>query len=176
MRFTPSSNLGDIDLAAVAVEGTSERVKWFGSLAGMNTNPQNVTTPFGGLLSDPFSVPESRTAWSVYTGLRFDLPNGRTQVGGEFNHGSQYWFNFTHSADEILLSKLATRGNVFEGYVNQRIGSYGQLRLSAIQYDYDYSGSGWHMGAPKPLDDMPLLGFPTYRSVFNVRAALSVRF
>jgi hypothetical protein len=176
MRFTPSSNLGDIDLAAVAVEATVARIKAFASFAGMNTHPENITTPFGGLLSDPFSTPESQTAWSVYTGVRLDLPNGKTQIGGEFNRGSQYWFNFTHSADEILLSKLATRGNVYEAYVNQQLGKVAQLRISGIQYDYTYSGSGWHMGAPKKLDDAPMLGFPTYNDVFNLRLALSVRF
>lgn len=176
MRFTPSSNLGDIDLAGLAVETTHNRLKAFASLAGMKTHPQNITTPFGGLLSDPFSTPESQTAWSVYTGVRFDLPNGKTQIGGEFNRGSQYWFNFTHSADEILLSKLATRGNVYEAYLNQQFGKIAQLRISGIQYNYEYSGSGWHMGAPKKLDESPLLGFPTYGDVFNLRVALSVRF
>jgi uncharacterized protein DUF3373 len=176
MRFTPSSNLGNIDLAAVAFEGTQPRVKYFASFAGMRSLPENVTTPFGGLLSDPFSTPESHTAWSVYTGARFDLPNGKTQIGGEFNRGSQYWFNFTQSADEIMLSKLATRGNVFEAYVNQQIGKLGQLRISGIQYNYEYSGSGWHMGEPKKISDTPLLGFPTYKNLFNLRAAFSVRF
>ncbi len=176
MRFTPTSNLGDIDLAAAVVVGTHERVKWFGSIAGMQSHPERVTTPFGGLLTDPFSVPESHDAWSFYTGARFDLPNGKTQVGAEFNRGSRYWFNFTHSADEILLSKLATRGNVFEAYLNQQVGKVGQLRISGLQYDYEYSGSGWHMGEPKPLDQMSLLGFPTYKKLFNLRLAFSVRF
>jgi hypothetical protein len=151
-------------------------VKWFGSLAGMITHPENVTTPFGGLLADPFSIPESHHAWSVYAGARVDLPNGKTQIGGEFNRGSKYWFNFTHSADEILISKLATRGNVFEAYVNQQFGKMTQLRLSAIDYAYDYSGSGWHIGEPKSLDELSLLGFPTYKHLLNVRAAMTVRF
>jgi hypothetical protein len=176
MRFTPSSNLGDIDLAAVAVERTDGPVKVFGSIAGMMTHPENITTPFGGLLSDPFSAPESQTAWSVYTGVRVNLPNGTTQIGGEFNRGSQYWFNFTHAADEIMLSKLATRGNVVEGYVNQQFGKQATLRVSGIYYDYQYSGSGWHMGAPKKLNEQPLLGFPTYADLLNVRVGLSVRF
>ncbi len=173
-RFTPSSNIGDIDLAALAIERTDGPVKWFGSFAGMWSHPKNVTTPFGGLLTDPFSTPESHDAWSVYAGLRYDF--GRTQIGGEFNRGSQYWFNFTASADEILLSKLSTRGNVYEVYVNQQVGKYGQLRVSGLQYDYEYSGSGWHVGAPKKLADTPVLGFPTYNDMFNLRVAFSVRF
>ncbi len=174
MRFTPSSNIGDVDLAALAVEQTAGPVKVFGSVAGMWSHPQDVTTPFGGLLTDPFSTPESHDAWSVYTGVRYDF--GRSQLGAEFNRGSQYWFNFTHAADEILLSKLQTRGNVYEVYLNQEIGKYGQLRISGLQYDYEYSGSGWHLGAPKKLDDTPVLGFPTYKDMFNLRIAFGVRF
>jgi hypothetical protein len=176
MRYTPSENLGNIDLAGAAVEGMHERVKWFGSLAGMNTHPRAVTTPFGGLLADPFSTPESHQAWSVYAGVRVDLPNGKTQLGAEFNRGSKYWFNFTHSADEILLSKLATRGNVYELYLNQQIGRFVQIRVAGMQYDYVYSGSGWHVGEPKRLGDTPVLGFPSYKDVFNLRAAMTVRF
>jgi hypothetical protein len=176
MRFSPSANLGDIDLYGIATESTRERVKLFASIAGMHTSPQNVTTPFGGLLSDPFEAPESRTAWSLYAGARFDLPNGKTQIGGEYNYGSQYWFNFTQSADEILNSKLSTRGNVVEAYVNQAIGKWGLLRISGINYDFQYSGSGWHMGAPKKIDSVPVLGFPTFKNVFNLRTAFTVRF
>jgi hypothetical protein len=173
-RFTPSSNVGDVDLAALVFERTDGPVKWFASAAGMWSHPQNTTTPFGGLLSDPFSTPESHDAWSVYTGVRYDF--GKTQLGGEFNRGSKYWFNFTHAADEILLSKLATRGNVIEVYLNQQIGQYGQLRISGLQYDYEYSGSGWHLGEPKKLDDIAMLGFPTYKDMFNLRVAFGVRF
>jgi Protein of unknown function (DUF3373) len=176
MRFTPSANLGNIDLAAVMAERTDGRMKYFGSVAGMWTHPENVTTPFGGLLSDPFSVPVSQDAWSAYVGARFDLPNNKTQIGAEFNRGSQYWFNFTQGADDILLSKLATRGNVYEVYLNHQVAKAANLRISGIQYDYEYSGSGWHMGEPKKLDSTPLLGFPTYDRMLNLRVAMTVRF
>ena len=176
MRFTPSANLGDIDLYGMMTESTRDRVTLFASVAGMHTKPENVTTPFGGLLSDPFETPESHAAWSLYTGARFDLPNQKTQVGAEYNYGSQYWFNFTQSADEILNSKLSTRGHVVEAYVNQSIGKWGQLRVSGINYDFVYSGSGWHMGAPKKISDVPVLGFPSFKNVFNLRTAFTVRF
>jgi uncharacterized protein DUF3373 len=176
MRFTPSANLGNIDLAAFMVERTDRRVKYFGSVAGMWTHPDNVTTPFGGLLSDPFSTPVAHQAWSAYVGARFDLPNDKTQIGAEFNRGSQYWFNFTQGADDILLSKLATRGNVYEVYLNHQLAKAATLRISGISYDYEYSGSGWHMGEPKKLDSTPILGFPTYDKMLNLRAAITVRF
>jgi hypothetical protein len=36
------------------------------------------------------------------------------------------------------------------------------LKGSFIAYDYTWSGSGWHLGAPKRLSFTPLLGFSTY--------------
>lgn len=176
MRFTPSANLGNIDLGAILLERKEGPVRWFASLAGMKSHPEAVTTPFGGLFSDPFSAPEPHSASSVYAGLRYGFPNAKSQIGAEYNHGSKYWFNFTHAADDLVLSKLATRGDAYEVYLNQTIGERAQLRLSAIEYRYDYSGSGWHLGEPKAIEDMPILGFPTYKDVLNVRVALSVKF
>lgn len=176
MRYTPSANLGDIDLGALLVERHDGPVHAFASVAGMKTHPNGTTTPFGGLLSDPFSVPESHGAWSVYAGLRFDVTKSSTQLGFEYNHGSQYWFNFTQAADDIVGSKLATRGNAYEAYLSQVIGKYLALRLSGVRYDNQYSGSGWHVGEPKALDSTPILGFPTYSDVWNVRLAATVRF
>lgn len=176
MRFTPSANLGDIDLAAVLVERTDGPIHWFASVAGMKTHPDDVTTPFGGLLSDPFTLPESHTASSYYAGARFDFNDTKSQIGFEYNHGSQYWFNFTNAADDLLLSKLATRGDVYEAYYTQKVGGRAQFRLSAIDYKYDYSGSGWHLGEPKKLSDTPILGFPTYKDAVNVRASFTVKF
>lgn len=174
MRFTPSANLGDIDLAAALIERHDGPVHTFVSLAGEWTHPENVTTPFGGLLSDPFSRPVAHDAWSLYTGLRYDV--AKSQLGVEYNYGSQYWFNFTHAADEILLSKLATRGNVVEAYFIQQVGDHASLRVSGINYDFQYSGSGWHMGEPKKIADTPMLGFPTYKNMFNLRVAFNVKF
>jgi uncharacterized protein DUF3373 len=176
LRYTPSANLGNIDLGALLVERHDGRVHTFVSAAGMRTRPNATTTPFGGLLSDPFSVPESHDAWSVYAGARFDIPKANTQLGFEYNHGSQYWFNFTQAADDIVGSKLATRGNVYEAYVNQGVGKNFAVRLSGIRYDNQYSGAGWHVGEPKALDRQPILGFPTYGDAWDARLALTVRF
>ncbi|MDQ7006873.1 MAG: DUF3373 family protein [Acidobacteriota bacterium] len=176
MRMTPSANLGDLDLLALLVERHDGPVHWFVSMASVSSDPKNVTTPFGGLFSDPFETPQSHSGSSVYAGFRWDLPNGSTQLGVEYNHGSKYWFNFTHAADDIVLSKLATRGDVWEFYWNQELASRARLRLSVLDYKYDYSGSGWHVGAPKDLSATPILGFPTYDDVLNVRLALTIKY
>lgn len=176
MRFTPSANLGAISLGAVALERSDGPVKWFASGAFSNTSPENVTTPFGGLMSDPFSVPQSRTGESFYAGLRYDFPNNKAQIGGEYNYGSKYWFNFTAAADDMVLSKLATRGSVVEGYLNYQINKYLQIRVAGISYWYKYSGSGWHLGEPKQLDKNPVLGFPTYDQIFDLKTSILVKF
>ncbi|MCI0619195.1 DUF3373 family protein [bacterium] len=176
IRFTASENLGDISLGGAVLERSDGPFKWFLSGAFSKTHPDNVTTPFGGLLSDPFSVPESHDGGSFYGGLRYEFPNAKTFIGGEYNYGSKYWFNFTHAEDEIVLSKLATRGHVFEGYLNHEFNKHVMLRVAGIYYDYLYSGSGWHVGQPKSLEEMSVLGFPTYKDVFNLRTALYVRF
>ncbi|MCI0442191.1 DUF3373 domain-containing protein [bacterium] len=176
IRFTASRNLGDISLGGAVLERSDGPVKWFVSGAFSQTHPDNVTTPFGGLLSDPFSVPEGQTGGSFYAGLRYGFSNNKTFIGGEYNYGSKFWFNFTHAEDDIVLSKLATRGNVYEGYMNHEFSRNIMLRVAGIYYDYNYSGSGWHLGFPKSLDEMSVLGFPTYKDVFNLRTALYVKF
>lgn len=176
LRFTPSRNLGDISLGGAVLERSDGPLKWFVSGAFSTTHPDNVTTPFGGLMSDPFSTPESQTGGSFYGGARYDLSNSKTQIGGEYNYGSKYWFNFTHAADDIVLSKLATRGHVFEAYLNHQFTKNIMLRIAGLNYWYEYSGSGWHLGEPKSLDEMSVLGFPTYKDVFNLRTALYVKF
>ncbi len=175
MRYTPSANLGDIDLAALLVERHDGPVHAFASVAGMRTHPNANTTPFGGLLADPFSVPESHDAWSAYAGLRYDV-RPETQLGFEQNHGSRYWFNFTQAADDVMGSKLATRGNAYEAYLSQQVGKNLGFRLSGIKYDNQWSGAGWHVGEPKKLDEMPILGFPAYGEAWDARLAISVKF
>lgn len=176
MRYTPSANLGDIDLGALLVERHDGSLHTFVSVAGMKTRPNGATTPFGGLLSDPYSVPVSHDAWSIYTGLRYDVKSSNTQLGFEYNHGSPFWFNFTQAADDILGSKLAVRGDAYEAFVSQTVGRNLSLRLSGIRYDNEYSGSGWHVGEPKLLESNPVLGFPTYSDAWDVRLAATVKF
>jgi len=176
MRFTPSANLGDIDLAGVLLMRRDGPVDWFGSFSYMKSHPDDVTTPFGGLFSDPFQSPESQDATMVYVGARFNFNEDRTKVGVEYNHGSEYWFNFTPAQDDIVAPKTNTRGDVWEAYVTHRIGRRFIAKLGYQNYQYDYSGSGWHMGAPKKLDDMPVLGYPTYSEASALSLSLTARF
>ncbi len=176
MRFTPSANLGDIDIMGLLVQRRDGPLDWFVNYDYMHSSPNNVTTPFGGLFCDPFETPESHDGHLIYVGARYNLNNDKTRIGVEFNHGSKYWFNFTPAQDDIIAPKTDTRGNVVEAYLLHDIYKHFQIKVDFINYDYKYSGSGWHIGAPKKLDAMPLLGFPTYDNAWMVSFSAAVRF
>jgi hypothetical protein len=176
LRFEPSTNLGDIDLASVVLIRKEGAFDWFVSGNYMKSHPDSVTTPFGGLFSDPFESPESRSGTMWYAGLRYNLPNEKTRIGLEYNHGSQYWFNFAQAEDDIVAPKTAARGDVWEVYLTHRIRKNFVAKLDYIDYAYDYSGSGWHVGAPKALDSRPVLGFPTYDQASKLALSLVARF
>jgi hypothetical protein len=177
MRYTPSANLGGIHLFGM---NATRKVGAFDFYVSGNlsaTRPNGTTTPFGGLMSDPFETPVNRTGYMGLGGIRYNFKNDeRTKFGVEFNHGSQYWFNFAQSADDIIAPKTNTRGNVVEAYLTHRINDRFIIKADYIKYLYDYSGSGWHVGAPKALDSMPVLGFPTYSSANMFSLSFITRF
>lgn len=176
-RFSPSANLGDFDIASVLLSRTDGPVDWFATASWSKSRPEDVTGPFGGLLCDPYDIPESQTGSMYYLGARYNLGNGKTKVGLEWNKGSQYWFNFTPAADDILGAKTATRGTVTEAYVTHRFAKKFVGKLSWISYDYDYTGTGWHVGAPKELGGTPVVqGFPTWEKAGRVALSFSARF
>lgn len=177
MRFTPSTNLGDINLAGANVEHRFGSFDTMFSLNYVGFYPEPVTTPFGGMVSDPFEVPETHHGWMLLTGLRYNFGNDeRSKIGFEYNHGSKYWFNFAQAEDEIIAPKTSARGDVFEGYFTHRINDRFIFKADYIRYNYNWSGSGWHLGAPKALDGVPILGFPTYEMAQTFTVGLMVRF
>ena len=176
MRFTPSENLGDMDIMGLVLTRRDGPVDWFLNYNYNKSHPNDVTTPFGGLFSDPFETPESQTGHMWYVGAKFNFNDDKTAVGVEYNHGSEYWFNFTPAQDDLIGAKTATRGDVFEIYLLHMINKRFQFKLDYIDYSYDYSGSGWHMGAPKDLSSLQILGFPTYSSASMVKLGLVAKF
>jgi hypothetical protein len=177
MRFTPSANLGNINLAGVNVTRRIGHLDTFVSGNYVGLRPNENTTPFGGIGSDPFEKPESHNGGLIYAGARYNFGSEeRTKLGFEFNHGSKYWFNFAQAEDDIIAPKTNTRGNVFETFVTHRINSRFIFKADYINYRYDYSGSGWHLGAPKKLNSNPILGFPTYSNAQMASLGLMVRF
>ena len=179
MRYSPSANLGGINLYGLTMQ---RRIGQFDTFFSANANtllPNGVTSPFGGLGSDPFDASTSNhTGYMVYAGLRYSIPqnDGRTKIGFEFNHGSKYWFNFAQAEDDIISPKTSARGDVYETYLTHRISQRFILKADYQRFNYTWSGSGWHVGAPKRLDSTPLLGFPTYDKAGMLSVGLTARF
>jgi len=177
-RFSPSANLGDFDVASILLARRDGPIDWFVTGSYSKSHPdEGVTGPFGGLLSGPYDNPESQTGSMVYVGARFNFNEEKTKVGLEYNKGSEYWFNFAPAQDDIISPKTSTRGTVIEGYVTHRIARRFVVKMAYINYDYDYTGSGWHVGAPSELGDTPAIqGFPTYSKAGKISLGFSARF
>jgi hypothetical protein len=176
MRYAPSANLGDIDWVSLVTIFHPGAFDVFATLSYMQSNPNPVTTPFGGLFSDPFETPEKQDGYSYYLGARYNLPNDKTKIGLEYNYGSEYWFNMAVAEDSLFAPKTSVRGNVIELYLTHRITKGFILKLDYMKYDFEYSGSGWHMGAPKDLDSTPILGFPSPTDADRFLLGLQARF
>ena len=63
-----------------------------------------------------------------------------------------------------------------EAYLTHRINDRFIFKGDFIKYLYNFSGSGWHVGAPKALDSTPILGFPTYSGASMFSISLITRF
>jgi hypothetical protein len=113
-----------------------------------------------------------------YLGARYSIPkdDGRTKIGVEFNQGSKYWFNFSNAEDDIIAPKTNTRGAAYESYLTHRISDHFTFKADYIRYNYTWSGSGWHIGAPKRLDSSPILGFPGYDTASMFTLGLTAEF
>ncbi len=118
MRYTPAANLGDMDIAGILLMRRDGPIDWFVNFNYNKSHPDPVTTPFGGLLSDPFETPEEHSGSMYYLGARYNFNNDKTMIGLEYNHGSEYWFNFTPAQDDIIAAKTNTRGDVIEAYLH----------------------------------------------------------
>ncbi len=176
MRFTPSANVGDLDLVGVLVQRAEGPIDWFVNWNVNHSRPEALTTPFGGFFSDPFETPQPHTGYMVYAGARVKMLDGRTKLGVEFNRGSRYWMNFAPSEDDVIAPKTSVRGKVVEAYLTHRIAPRFIAKVDVTRDWYDYSLSGWQLGTPRRLDETPLLGFPTYRDATRVSFSLIARF
>jgi len=176
-RYSPSANLGDFDLASILLQRRDGPIDWFICGNWSKSRPdEGVTTPFGGLLADPLATAESQTGSMVYLGARMNFNEEKTKVGLEWNKGSQYWFNFAPAQDDLIAPKTSTRGTVIEAYLTHRVNHKFMIKVAYIDYSYDYSGSGWHVGAPQDLDSAQVLGFPTYKNAAKLSLGFTAKF
>ncbi|MFH0999105.1 MAG: DUF3373 family protein [Pseudomonadota bacterium] len=161
-RMQPSTNIGGWDAASLLLK-TNLREKLanidlFIAPSWSHTSPSQISNnPYyalmgQGLLSSNGDL-QSRNGYSIYAGALFPMPLD-ARLGLEYNWGSKYWFNFTGAEDSLIGSKLAARGQVFEGYYIQPIYKDNFfVKLGGQYYDYDYTGSGNPLGEPVSITD-----------------------
>ena len=120
----------------------------FVSFAWSKTDPDNGNRMQGS--------PDSKTGNSIYVGVNFPLDAliSGTRMGLEYNHGSKYWRSMTYGEDTLAGSKMATRGNAYDVWINKDI--IGKTLTAQLRYtymDYDYSGSNGFFGdGSMPID------------------------
>jgi hypothetical protein len=187
-RMEPMTNIGDWDAASLLLRSNlMERfetdIDCFLAGSWTHTNPSQISrNPFYemmgmGLLSSNGEL-ESRDGYGIYTGALFPMPH-TARLGLEYNWGSKYWFNFTGAEDSLIGSKLAVRGQVYEGYYIQPIIAKNFFVKGGIQfYDYDYTGSGNPLGKPVKISDASSMDAlnPVVDEVWNYYLSATVQF
>jgi hypothetical protein len=192
----PKTNLGDVDWYGAGVMRMFKGVgpgnlNLFADVGVSVTHPnQNVSSQFGfqGLLTGAFFQPEaasSKKGGAFAVGLRYDLPS-KTKVGFEFNHGSKNWITFAPAADDMWTSKAGVRGNVYEAYVIQEVGSTpiasmkskAFFKLGARYYDFQYTGSNNWVGAPVKISDVngQMMTLTPLSKAYDIYATFEVKF
>lgn len=197
-RVQPSTEIGDMNLAGVVFSREEENgINWFVSGGWTQMRPNGEAGMFGGMGTDaifqatlnstgtevimaPVTAQESknRDGYGFYAGVQVPAPKGK--LGLEYNYGSKYWTPFTQTQDDVVGSKLATRGHAGEAYYIVDINPRMFLKFSGIYYDFEYSGSGSPVGAPKKVDDIKdgtaysLL--PVVDTAYDLNATITVQF
>ncbi len=158
-RMEPYTNLGDWDGASLLIRSKLKDIDFFVAGSWSHTTASKISqNPFyelmgQGLLSSNGEL-KDRDGYSLYAGVIFPMPGLGGRLGLEYNWGSKYWLNFTGAEDSLVASKLAVRGQVFEGYYIQPIYSNNFfLKIGAQFYDYEYTGSGNPLGEPVKISD-----------------------
>ncbi|MCK9297041.1 MAG: DUF3373 domain-containing protein [Desulfobulbaceae bacterium] len=156
-------SVGDMDLYGIHMQASNfldSRFDIFASWAAdrtdANGNFVDYSTLFGrptymGLLSDGT---EDRSGSSIFAGVRYTIPFTPLhdpKIGFEYNHGSKYWMSMTMASTE-MFNKLATRGDAYELYYIQPVNENLFFRIGYTFIEYDYTGSGSHLGQPVETD------------------------
>ncbi len=204
-RYFGTTTIGNLNLAGIGYAREEDNgLVWFGSFGWTQTDPNGESGMFGGMLSDAKLDPvlgdttgdgnvdsivgmipsgssmedKTRDGYSVYIGLQTPAPFGK--FGLEYNYGSKYWMPFTQAQDDVVGSKLATRGHVGEAYYVIDINPRMFLKVGAIYYDYEYTGSGSPVGKPKKVKDVQdgkaYSMLPAIDEIWDFNASLTMRF
>lgn len=121
----------------------------FASVAMTSTDPDSGYRMLGST--------DNKTGYSFWAGALFpDMMSDGGRFGLEYNYGSKYWTPMTWAEDSVIGSKIATRGNAYEGYWNLPIvgkNLTAQLRYTYIDHHYRSSISFMDDPSFKNLDN-----------------------
>jgi hypothetical protein len=156
------ANLGDIYHTTALFMDKFQGLNYFVNGSWSKTNARGMDELGTSLLGEWWETPTDRDGYLVYAGVRYDMPEHGLKLGLEYNWGSEYWISFTPGHDDLTQSKLATRGDVVEVYGiwdipgGEAISKFGKafMRLGYQHYEYDYTGSGFWLGAPHKIEDL----------------------
>ncbi len=156
------TNLGNILHTSIVYNDKVADLNYFVSLGWSRTDPKGYDELGNSLLGSWWADLDKEDGYSVYAGIRYDIPNVGLKLGLEYNYGSQYWVGMAPGHDDLYLSKLNTRGHVGEIYLvydlptGEAISKYAKtfVRLGYQHYQYDYTGSGSWLGAPVDVDEL----------------------
>lgn len=156
------ANLGDIFHTSAVYMSKVQNLNYFVTGGWSRTNARGMDEMGTSLLGSWWEEPTDHDGYSVLLGVRYDIDSLGLKVGAEYNWGSEYWIAFTPGHDDLYASKLATRGSVYELYTvydipaGEAVSKYGKafVRLGYQHYDYEYTGSGFWLGAPQKIDEL----------------------
>ncbi|SDZ83990.1 Protein of unknown function [Desulfuromusa kysingii] len=172
VRYTPSTVIGNINLIALGLTREEDNgINWFASFGMTQLESNGEAGMFGGMgtdavfeaqLSDDgseiYMMParaeddDTQEGYGVYVGIQVPAPMGK--FGLEYNYGSKYWTPFTQAQDDLVGSKLSTRGHVGEVYYIFDINPRAFIKIGGLYYDYEYTGSGSPVGKPVKVSDV----------------------
>jgi hypothetical protein len=182
-----NKTIGEIRLYTAMLEFTNlanTSIDVFAHYAISQSKPNGQTSSYNGayvgllstsMTASPVST-DAKSGSAYWLGARYTLPfetMNHPRIGLEYNHGSENWFSFTQGSND-LTNKLATRGSATEVYYIQPINRYAHLRLGATMIDYEYTNSGYQIGAPMDLataatnNPTALDKLTNYYLIFNV--------
>ncbi|MEA3314230.1 MAG: DUF3373 family protein [Campylobacterota bacterium] len=151
-------NVGDFDLSGLMFEVSNmNNFDFFAHYAKSTAKPNGNSIDMGrglttGLLTSTANDIEEKSGNATWIGLRYNATK-TWSLGAEWNKGSKNWFSFTYSPNDPI-NKLATRGTATEVYVSKKINKNSNIRLGMVNIDYDYTGSGMHLGTPMEMSSM----------------------
>jgi hypothetical protein len=165
-RVEATSEVGDMEWHSFMAQGDTYGFNWFASYSLSKSHPDGRSASAMYQFMDMdrmLGSKDSKTGHSFWVGVMTpELPFTGGKLGFEYNQGSKYWVGMTGAEDDLVGSKIAVRGKVYDVYYHQPIVSDRLFMTVGYQhFDYEYTGSGSYLGAPVKIDDATALNAMT---------------